>query len=239
VNKGFARSPIASLATTGVSGSLAVRLVTWGIEAHNVTPLLNRGGSVLAYSHPDHLSLVGGDAASFPGNPSASWTAVTGEKQSFRLCGGGPVNSDELSFTTDPADTPYAFMSFTSTEAQVYTVNLVFHWEVIQTNGSTRTPSHSDPGPSGSVLATVQNMLENNPDHTNHGSPSFYSKLKSSAMGVLSSFDVKDLGKYVKPAVAAAMAAYTGSPQPLLAYATSSMANQPKKKKPAVMPKKK
>jgi hypothetical protein len=212
--------------------------VTWGLEARNVTPLLNRGGSVLCFSHPDHVSIAGEGANVLPGNPSATWSAVNGEKQVFRLCGGGPVTPGELSFNSDVPDNLYACLSFTGATAQTYTINLVFHWEVIQVNGATRSPSHSDPGPAGSVLATVQNALENNPDHTNHGDPSFYSKLKSAAMGVLSSFDPKDLSKYVKPAVAAAMSAYTGSPQPLLAYATSSMSAQKPKKKEAVMPKK-
>lgn len=232
-------SLIPTAVTTGVFGTgvrspntlnrpaVAARLVTWGMECRNVTALLNRGGAVLAYSHPEHVTLAGANAADVPSNPSASYTAVHGGEQCFRLCGGGPVREEELSFQTTGTSVPYACFSFNGATEQTYTVTLVFHWELVTTAGASRTPSHADPGPSGSVLASVQNALENNPDHENHGAPSFFGKLKSAVHSALSGYEPKDLMKLIKPAIATALSAYTGSPQPLITYATSAMAPKP------------
>ena len=224
------RSP-SSVGTRGPN--FTTRLVTWGACAQNTTPLLNRGGSVLCYSDPNHTSISGYDALALTGNTSAAWTAVNGGAQNFGLLGGGPVLEAELAFQEkDAAYTPYAVISATATTAQVYTVSLVFHWEVIATAGSVRSPSHCDPGPSGSVVAAVQNLLENNPDHVNHGAPSFIAKLKSTVASTLKQFEPKDLLKLIKPAIATALSAYTGSPAPLMAY-VGSAAQPSSSKKPA------
>jgi len=146
------------------SAQIETRLVSCGLRVRNVTPMLNRGGSLVGIEELNHQSLqVNGfnlsismmeDTAAAMSATSDDWQSVTYHPQSpteiswytgFTAYGVVPTNYDFMGFIAQaPPSTP-----------QTYEWQVTGCFEAKGTSVQGLTPSHSDPA----GFAAVQNAV--------------------------------------------------------------------------------
>lgn len=168
---------VVSPMSAALGDSPRVRLVSMGTRTWVTTPGLNRGGTLWGVQAPDRQDMQSGGtwATSFSQSVVRDSTARLNfgtEKACLEYIAAGPANPEDLEFLNSNA--PYLancwfYLAATSSAAQTFQTELIFHWEVIEINGTAKTMSHSDPSHSGAVVSALSNAVINNPGHVNHG----------------------------------------------------------------------
>jgi len=146
------------------------RVVAYGIRIGNVQNLMNRGGIVFAFEHPDHVDVMSQTLDSVGAMQYTARDRVSSEPGwDSDVLYSGPTTPADLEFQAaamplnNSAGARVAVLAVSGTAGDVYEAEVCVHVEYIGTNAAGRTPSHSDVENSGKVLEVVKTTAGTKP----------------------------------------------------------------------------
>jgi len=149
-------------ATTQSESAVEVRLVACGLRVRNVTPLLNRGGSIIGVETPAHDDITNqtfGQVNAYDqsglGDASGNWNAVTWHpirQSEYDFFNGAFIGSNNTEVATNRHCLAFVATAPPSTP-QTYEVEIYVVFETVGDACHGLTPSESDPV----GMASVQN----------------------------------------------------------------------------------
>lgn len=145
---------------TGYSPSQGVqeyRLVSMGIRAVYTGQDQTRSGIFLCHHDPQNDTLIGATEASLTGNDKVAQEATDDKWHSVIYLPVKPSDFEFISATVSPAVYPLCIV-FVGTAANTYSVEVVWHWEVIGTGARGKMQSHSHSDATENYIGSVNNL---------------------------------------------------------------------------------